>query len=112
MRPAAESPTHKGYERVKAAKGMIRDGSSRHSLISFCYLDWSPELARKYREDDLIASQKKLPPDAFRRQYLGIWTIDGTNFRAPWPKNYNSSAKNSERRQHPISDPGSISFPS
>jgi hypothetical protein len=77
----AESPTHKGYERVKAAKAMIRDGSSRHSLISFCYLDWSPELARKYREDNLIASQKrKLPPDAFRRQYLGIWTIDGTNY--------------------------------
>lgn len=80
----AESPTHKGYERVKAAKAAIRDGSSRHALLTFCYLDWSPELARKYREDNMIASQKrKLPADRFRRQYLGIWSIEGTNYYPP-----------------------------
>ena len=77
----AGSPTHKGYQHIKAAKAMIRDGSSRNGVITFSYLDWSEELARKYREDNLIASQKKkLPADDFRRQYLGIWTIDGTDF--------------------------------
>jgi len=80
----AESPQHKEYQRLKAFKGAIRDGSSRHALITFSYRDWSEELARMYREDNLIASQKrKMTRDAFRRQYLGIWTIDGTNYYHP-----------------------------
>ena len=82
----AESPQHKEYQRLKAFKGAIRDGSSRHALITFSYRDWSEELARMYREDNLIASQKrKMTRDAFRRQYLGIWTIDGTNYSTRIP---------------------------
>ena len=77
----AESPQHKGHVRLQAFKKQIRDGSSRHSLISFCYLDWTEEAAKKFREDNIIATQKaKLPKDAFRRQYLGIWSVDGMNY--------------------------------
>jgi hypothetical protein len=77
----AGSPSHKEYIRYRAMKEAVRDGNSRVALLTFCYLDWTPRFARKYREDNVIASQKrKLPRDAFRRQYLGLWTVDGEQF--------------------------------
>lgn len=77
----AERPSHKGYTRVRAYKRAILDGSQRHALISFNFEDWSVEFAKKYREDNVIASQKAvLPADQFERQWLGIWSRDGSNY--------------------------------
>lgn len=77
----AESPAHKEWSRILAFRQAIREGSSRHCLMTFCYLDWTEKFAQKFREDNIIATQKrKLPRDAFRRQYLGLWTVDGDTF--------------------------------
>lgn len=78
----AESPSHKEYKRYLAYQRAFRkEGSDRHACYTFCYQDWSKEMAQKYREDNIISSQKrKLSRDQFRRQYLGIWTLDGENF--------------------------------
>jgi hypothetical protein len=77
----AETPSHKGYARVRNYKRAITDGSQRHALITFCYLDWTPEFAKKYRVDATINSQKRnLSPDQFERQHLGIWSRDGSAY--------------------------------
>ncbi len=78
----AESPTHKEFKRYRAFQKAIRkEGSPRHALITFNYEDWSPEMAKRYREDNVIASQKrKLSKDRFMRQYKGVWMLDGEEF--------------------------------
>jgi hypothetical protein len=78
----AESPSHKGYaNRVKPYKRQVLDGSQRHALITFNYLDWTPPFAKKYRVDSIIRSQQvTLTADQFERQMLGIWTRDGAAY--------------------------------
>lgn len=78
----AERPSHKGYiQRVKGYKRAIQDGSQRHVLISFNYRDWTPPFAQKFREDNVINDAKRtLPADQFERQYLGIYSRDGTSY--------------------------------
>lgn len=83
----AETPSHKGYNRIKVAKKAISDGSTRHALLSFCHLDWSDKptqgttFKRKYCPEDTAREQKKnLPWDQYARQWLGIWSRDGQNY--------------------------------
>jgi hypothetical protein len=78
----AERPSHKGYvNRVRGYKRAITDGSQRHSIISFNFRDWSPKFAIKFREDNVIKdAQRTLSSDQFERQYLGLWSRDGTTY--------------------------------
>lgn len=77
----AESPSHKGYNRVRNYRRAIVDGSQRYALISFNYRDWTPKFAKKYREDEIIKSQKvNLTSDQFERNYLGIWSRNGSAY--------------------------------
>lgn len=77
----AERPSHKGHARVKSFKRLIKDGSTRHALYSFCFKDISDKFAPLIRPDHTIKSQRAaLPRDQFMRQWLGIWTRDGSTY--------------------------------
>jgi len=81
----AETPTHKGYSRYRGYRRAILDGSQRQSLITFDFKDWTPKFAAKYREDNVIADEKRiLTPSYFERKYRGIWSRDGANY---YPEN-------------------------
>jgi len=78
----AQRPSHKGHKLLmKAFKQLIRDGSTRHAIYSFCYKDISPKFAPLIRPDHLIRTQRAaLPRDQFIRQWLGIWMRDGSTY--------------------------------
>lgn len=79
----AEGPEHPAYRYVKAAKDAIAGKLSareaqRNAMVSFCFLDWSPAMAKKYRHDDTInKGRRTLSRDEFRRKHGGIWTRSG-----------------------------------
>ena len=80
----ADRPSHKGYTRVKAYRTAIRDGSTRHALVSFCFRDYSEAFIKKVsgvRPDYTIKEARAtLSKDQFRRQWLGIWSRDGSTY--------------------------------
>ena len=77
----AETPSHKGHRRMIQYKRAIVDGSAWHGLISYCYKDWTPEMAEKHMQDEIIAERKRvLTRDQFRRQWLGLWSSDGDGY--------------------------------
>lgn len=77
----AGEPSHKGYFRYKKTKRAIRDGSQSDALISFCYLDYSPEYAKRLVPERLIRNRRiHLSRDQFRRQWLGLWSADGDTY--------------------------------
>lgn len=76
----AQRPSHKGYSRYKAFRDLIKGGSQRHAVYTFCYKDISPKWAF-LRQDEIIRTQKaSLSRDEFSRQILGLWTRDGSTF--------------------------------
>ncbi len=76
----AGSMQDKGYRRFKGFRQKIRDGSSAHALISFCFRDYSKPY-QKYLNTSLKETQQaSMSRDAFRRQWLGIWAVDGENY--------------------------------
>lgn len=77
----AEAPSHPGYVQVDGYKKLIRDGSSRHAIYSFCFKDISAARAGEIREDENIRTQKAtLPPADFARNLLGLSDRDGTTY--------------------------------
>ena len=73
----AASPSHKGYPTYRETGKAIRDGSTQHARLSFCYRDHSPAFD-KFVEHRVIADLKRtLTRDEFNRQVLGIWSADG-----------------------------------
>jgi hypothetical protein len=77
----AEKPSHKGYIVVKGFRRLIADGSRDHALISFCFRDMSEEFAKTYRPDQRIRTARKIyTKDQFQRQWLGLWSRDGTTY--------------------------------
>lgn len=77
----AERPSHRGYDRWKTYRNKVRDGSLQHALYSFCFRDYSAEMAPKLRPDSTVRTQRALlPKEQFRRQWLGIWSRDGSTY--------------------------------
>jgi hypothetical protein len=77
----AEKPSHRGFERYKSYRRLIRDGSNTHAVYSFCFRDFSPAMAKKLRPDSTIRTQRAvLQPEQFRRQWLGLWSRDGSTY--------------------------------
>jgi len=77
----AQSPTHKGYQRVRAYKRLIRDGSTRHALYSFCFKDISPKFQPLLLNKHTIQSERSTKTrDEFMRMWLGLWTRDGATY--------------------------------
>lgn len=78
----AERPEHKGYKnRYVPYREAIRDGSTRHALISFCYKDWSPAFAKRFLVMERVRDDKRtMSRDEFCRVWLGIWTRDGDSY--------------------------------
>ncbi len=76
----AGSMQDKDYRRFKGFRQKIRDGSPAHALISFCFRDYSKPY-QKYLNTSLKETQQaSMSRDAFRRQWLGIWAVDGENY--------------------------------
>ncbi len=80
----AEDPmTHPTYQRVKKFKQSIRDGSQKHVLFTSSFRDYS-EKFKKYREDDVIRTEKgNLTDDEFIQKWEGIWKMGGQKWYDP-----------------------------
>jgi hypothetical protein len=77
----AEKPSHPSQRRVKGYRRLIRDGSMRPHIYSFCHKDISAKWAPLIRPDETIREQKAtLPRDQFIRQWLGITQRDGRTY--------------------------------
>lgn len=68
----AEEPSHPSHMRFDQIKDEIAAGSTEDVQYTFCYRDFSPEVAKLVVNTKAWNAERKAAPELFKRKYLGL----------------------------------------